>query len=243
MLNTRIAILVLGTAVAADASTRAQAPASLAAQQASARAQPQSESDRVLVRVNGESLTGGALNDEVVQRGGGGARMGPSEPIPQLIVDVLDAILLVQQGSKKGCAVSDGEIQALADTYRKLYHLDTQEQWEGALQQQHLTDAAWRVMKRKQGIIQCVQRNEVLAKVPVTDEEASEYYRTHLNEFTSNGTTIPFDQARERINQRADTPRRRTAYLTWLERLRSEAMFEWQDADLKRAYDEGLSKK
>jgi hypothetical protein len=98
-------------------------------------------------------------------------------------------------------------------------------------------------MKRKQGLIQCVQRKEVLEKVPVTDEEARKYYRTHSNEFTVGGSTIAFDQAREQISQRAVTDRRRTEYRNYLERLRSDAVFEWQEAGLKRAYDEGLSKK
>jgi len=241
MLNSRLGIIVLGSAVAAGGSTRAQVPASLAPPHAQAQVQPPSE---VLVKVNGESFTRGDLNNEIVQRSGGPgvARMGPEEPLPQLIVDVLDAMLLVQDGRKVGCAFTDDQIQALADMYRGLYHL-TEEQFEDVLHQQHLTIATWGDMKRKQALIQCVQRKEVLDKVPLTDDEPREYYSTHLNQFMSHDGTIPFDQAREQINQRGDSARRRTEYRDYLERLRSDAVFEWQNADLKRAYDEGLSKK
>jgi parvulin-like peptidyl-prolyl isomerase len=52
--------------------------------------------------------------------------------------------------------------------------------------------------------------------------------------------TVPFEQARERIAEGVLTGKRQREFLKYLERLRSQAIIEWKNPDIKRAYDEGL---
>jgi len=53
--------------------------------------------------------------------------------------------------------------------------------------------------------------------------------------------TLPFDQAREQISQRMFTDKRQAEFQKYLERLRSEAIIEWKNAEIKKAFEEGLA--
>jgi peptidyl-prolyl cis-trans isomerase SurA len=53
--------------------------------------------------------------------------------------------------------------------------------------------------------------------------------------------TMPFDQARNQISDRVFTDKRREEYDKFLERLRAQAIIEWKNDELKRAYERGLS--
>jgi peptidyl-prolyl cis-trans isomerase SurA len=50
----------------------------------------------------------------------------------------------------------------------------------------------------------------------------------------------PFEQAREQIANSVLTDKRKREFLKYLEKLRSQAIIEWKNADVKKAYDEGL---
>lgn len=54
--------------------------------------------------------------------------------------------------------------------------------------------------------------------------------------------TVPFEQAREQISERVFTDKRRAEFQKYLERLRSEAIIEWKNADIKKAFDLGLER-
>ena len=53
--------------------------------------------------------------------------------------------------------------------------------------------------------------------------------------------TLPFDQARNQIGERVFTDKRREEYDKFLERLRAQAIIEWKNDELKKAYEQGLS--
>jgi peptidyl-prolyl cis-trans isomerase SurA len=53
--------------------------------------------------------------------------------------------------------------------------------------------------------------------------------------------TLPFDQARNQIGERVFTDKRREEYNKFLDRLRGQAIIEWKNDELKRAYERGLS--
>ena len=59
--------------------------------------------------------------------------------------------------------------------------------------------------------------------VPVSEEQALQYYRDHPEEFTRNGTTIPFEDAAAIARQRASIERRRITVDQWLRDLRARA--------------------
>jgi peptidyl-prolyl cis-trans isomerase SurA len=52
--------------------------------------------------------------------------------------------------------------------------------------------------------------------------------------------TMPFDQAREQISERVFTDKRKAEYMKYLEKLRTQAIIEWKNQDVKRAFEEGL---
>src|SRR5207248_3869264 len=52
--------------------------------------------------------------------------------------------------------------------------------------------------------------------------------------------TVPFEQAREDISNRVFTHKRKQEFDKYLEKLRSEAIIDWKNAELKRAYELGL---
>jgi len=52
--------------------------------------------------------------------------------------------------------------------------------------------------------------------------------------------TAPFEQAREQISERVFTDKRKAEYLKYLDKLRSQAIIEWKNEDVKRAFEQGL---
>lgn len=52
--------------------------------------------------------------------------------------------------------------------------------------------------------------------------------------------TMPFEQAKEQIGERVFTDKRKAEYQKYLEKLRAQAIIEWKNQDVKRAFEEGL---
>ena len=55
-------------------------------------------------------------------------------------------------------------------------------------------------------------------------------------------TIVPFEQAREQISERVYAQKRQAEFEKFLERLRGEAIIEWKNQEIKKAYDAGLAK-
>jgi peptidyl-prolyl cis-trans isomerase SurA len=53
--------------------------------------------------------------------------------------------------------------------------------------------------------------------------------------------TMTFEDARNQISDRVFTDKRKEEYEKFLERLRGQAIIEWKNDELKRAYDKGLA--
>jgi hypothetical protein len=51
---------------------------------------------------------------------------------------------------------------------------------------------------------------------------------------------MPFEQAKAQISERVFTDKRREEYDKFLDRLRAQAIIEWKNDELKRAYDRGV---
>ena len=54
--------------------------------------------------------------------------------------------------------------------------------------------------------------------------------------------TMPFEQAREQISDRVFTDKRRAEFEKYLEKLRAEAIIDWRNPELKKAYEVGLER-
>jgi parvulin-like peptidyl-prolyl isomerase len=52
--------------------------------------------------------------------------------------------------------------------------------------------------------------------------------------------TLPLDQAREQISERVFTDKRKAEFQKYLEKLRAQAIIEWKNEDVRKAFEEGL---
>ena len=65
------------------------------------------------------------------------------------------------------------------------------------------------------------------------------YQLLKLESSTTN-QTAPFDQSREKIADIILNGKRNREFLKYLDKLRAQAIIEWKNAEIKKAYDEGL---
>lgn len=316
--------------------------------------------EQIIVKVNGEIMTKTELENRQVaalrQMGQQVEKADPSDAqlrqmldqvTPQLLVNAVDEMLIVQRGRELGYKMNDEQFQSVLDSIKKDNKIESDEQFQAALKAENMTLTDLRKSLEKQMIVSRVQQNEVMGKIAVNDEEAQEYYKAHLSEFTTprtitlreimvnvagDGATInvgrdeearakittirqralagesyeklaadmsdspsranagligplsmtdlspelqkviesmkpggiteplrtakgyqilkletattaetkPFDQAREDISNRVFTEKRRDEFEKYLKKLRAESIIEWKNAEVKKAYEQGL---
>src|SRR4051795_5433511 len=318
--------------------------------------------EQILVKVNGEIFTKSDLEQRQVgvlrQKGQAidlksdpnnlQLRKALDEITPQIMVDAVDEMLIVQRGKELGYKLSDEQFKSVVDNIRKENKIETDEQFQAALKAENLSMADLRRNLERSMIAQKVQQNEVLSKIGVTDDEARKYYEAHLKEFTTPPTvtlreilvnvagdakvmnvaaeeagkaraeeirkrvttggenfeklageisdspskanagligplsvndlspdlrklvesmkagdvsepvrtargyqllkletitpttTLPLDKAREQISERVFTDKRKAEFQKYLQKLRSQAIIEWKNDDVKRAFEEGM---
>jgi peptidyl-prolyl cis-trans isomerase SurA len=320
--------------------------------------------EQILVKVNGEIFTKSDLEQRQVaalrQKGqaidlksdlsNAQLRTALDEITPQIMVDAVDEMLVVQRGKELGYKLGDEQFKSVLDNIKKENKMESEEQFQAALKAENMTLADLRRNLERQMIQQRVQQNEVLGKIGVTDDEARRYYEAHMNEFTtppsvtlreilitvstdakglnvatdeaakaraeeirkrvtSGGEsfeklaaevsdspskanagligplsvndispelrkliesmkpgdvaelvrtprgyqilkletitptqTLPLDQAREQISERVFTDKRKAEFQKYLQKLRAQAIIEWKNEDVRKAFEEGLKR-
>src|SRR5215217_496931 len=155
--------------------------------------------EQILVKVNGDIFTKSDLEQRQIAalRQKGQAIDLKSDPnniqlrkalddvTPQIMVEAVDEMVIVQRGKELGYKLSDEQFKSVVDNIRKENKIESDEQFQAALKSENMTLADLRRNLERQMIVQRVQQNEVLGKIGVTDEEARRYYAAHLNEFTT----------------------------------------------------------
>src|SRR6185503_7704940 len=155
--------------------------------------------EQILVKVNGEIFTKSDLEQRQVaalrQKGqaidlksdlsNAQLRTALDEITPQIMVDAVDEMLVVQRGKELGYRLGDEQFKSVLDNIKKENKMESEEQFQAALKAENMTLADLRRNLERQMIQQRVQQNEVLGKIGVTDDEARRYYESHTNEFTS----------------------------------------------------------
>src|SRR5215831_1895357 len=155
--------------------------------------------EQVLVKVNGEIFTKTDLEVRQVaalrqlgQQANAKANLSDvqlrqmlDEVTPQLMVNVIDEMLLLQRGKELGYKMGDEQFKSMLEQIKKDNKMETEEQFEAALKQENMTLADLRKNFERTMIISRVQQNEVANKVSVNEEEARKYYDAHLTEFTT----------------------------------------------------------
>src|SRR4051795_202676 len=155
--------------------------------------------EQILVKVNGDIFTKTDLEQRQIaalrQKGNPiDLKSDPSdlqlrkaldEVTPQIMVEAIDEMLVVQRGKELGYTLSDTQFKSVVDNIRKENKIETDEQFQAALKAENLSMADLRRNLERSMIAQKVQQNEVLSKIGVTDDEARKYYDAHLKEFTT----------------------------------------------------------
>src|SRR5438477_6602357 len=155
--------------------------------------------EQILVKVNGDIFTKTDLENLQVQalRQRGQAvdlkseqadaqlRKALDEITPQLLVNVIDDMLIVQRGRELGYKLTDEQFKNAVESIKRDNKIENDEQFQAALKQENMTMADLRKNFEKQMVRSRVEQNEVFGKVGVSEEEARKYYESHLQEFTT----------------------------------------------------------
>jgi peptidyl-prolyl cis-trans isomerase SurA len=152
--------------------------------------------EAVLVKVNGEILTKTDLEQRQVlalrARGiqpsdDAALKKAIADITPQLLVETIDEMLLVQRGKELGYKMTDEDFNRVVTRIRTDNKLDTDEAFHAALKQEGMTMTDLRTSLEKQMLVTRVQQAEVMGKISITEEEARKYHAEHLQEFTRSG--------------------------------------------------------
>ena len=147
--------------------------------------------EQILVKVNGEIITKTDLEQRQIaairQRPEAQSLRGDdaglakllSEITPQVIVDAVDELLLIQRGKELGYTMGDEQFQSILENIRKENKIENEEQFQAALKQEGLTMLDLRRQLEKQMLVNRVQQTEVMGKIGVTDDEVKAYYETN----------------------------------------------------------------
>jgi peptidyl-prolyl cis-trans isomerase SurA len=103
---------------------------------------------------------------------------------PQLIVNAVDELLLLQRGRELGFHLGDDQFKQIVGNIRKEQKLEDEAKFQAALAQENMTMDDLRKQLERQMLIEQVQRQEVGSKLNITEEEARQYYARHPEEFT-----------------------------------------------------------
>lgn len=150
--------------------------------------------EQVLVKVNGEIITKTDLENRQIaalrQAGkvdltDADLKKAVAELTPQLLVDTIDEMLLLQRGKELGYRLSDEQFGEVLGNIKKENKLEDEEAFQAALKQEGLTLQDLRRNIERTMIINRVQQAEVLGRVAVTEDEARKYYEAHNTEFST----------------------------------------------------------
>jgi parvulin-like peptidyl-prolyl isomerase len=153
--------------------------------------------EQIIVKVNGEILTKTEFEQRQVQAIRQSKTAVASEDdlkkaianvTPQLILDTVDELILIQRGKELGYKLDDAQYENIVKQIRKDNKLDDDEKFAQALKSEGMSEADLRRSLEKQMIISRVQGAEVMQKVAITEDEARKYHAEHQDQFTTPGT-------------------------------------------------------
>jgi peptidyl-prolyl cis-trans isomerase SurA len=152
--------------------------------------------EQILVKVNGDIFTKTDLEQRQVtilrsrsipldDKQNEQLKRALAEITPQIVLDAVDEMLLLQRGRELSYRLSDEQFKQVLDQIKKENKLESEEDFQRALKQEGMTLADLRKTLEKQMMIQRVQQNEVMGKIGVSEDEARAYYAAHPAEFTT----------------------------------------------------------
>jgi peptidyl-prolyl cis-trans isomerase SurA len=155
---------------------------------------------RILVKVNGEAFTQTDLERQqilAIKEKRPNATTDSlrdqqlmsqlEEVTPDILVQTVDELLIVQHGRELGIRMTDEKFQTFVENFKKENKINDQQLKEG-LAQEGLTMDLWREQWEKSYIYQEVQREEIGQHMQLTEEERRQYYAAHPDEFKTPAT-------------------------------------------------------
>jgi peptidyl-prolyl cis-trans isomerase SurA len=157
--------------------------------------------ERVLVKVNDDIITQSDLEarqtaairakrEDPQKMSNAELTKALAEVTPQVLVDAVDELLLLQRGRELGYHLTEEKFKQVLDNIKKENKIETEEQFQQALKSEHMTLPELRARLEKSMIIQQVQGNEVFGRISVTEAETKAYYDAHKSEFTTPKTLM-----------------------------------------------------
>jgi peptidyl-prolyl cis-trans isomerase SurA len=155
--------------------------------------------EQVLVKVNGDIITKTELEqrqvavlrqrmqgqvDAEAMKNDATLKKMLAEVTPQVIVNAVDELLLLQRGRELGLHLSDDQFKNVVANIRKENNLQDETKFQAALAQEGMSMDDLRKQLERQMVIEQVQRQEVGSKLSITEEEERQYYSRHPEEFT-----------------------------------------------------------
>ena len=153
--------------------------------------------EQVLVRVNGEIVSKSEFEDRQLAMLRGRPELANVTPAsaelqraiaevtPDLILEAVDELLLIQRGRELNYALGDTQFKDILENIKKSNNLTDEAQFQAALKQERMTLADLRRSIERNMLINQVQSTEVTQKISVSEEEAREYFDSHRAEFST----------------------------------------------------------
>jgi parvulin-like peptidyl-prolyl isomerase len=150
--------------------------------------------EQILVKVNGDIITKTELEQRQIaalrQRdpnfrptSDSELQKALAEITPDVIVNAVDELLLVQRGRELGYALSTERFNSIVENIKKENKIENDEQFQAALKQENLTLDDLRRQIERQMLISQVQQVEVAGKIAVSEDEVKKYYEGNRESF------------------------------------------------------------
>jgi peptidyl-prolyl cis-trans isomerase SurA len=152
--------------------------------------------EQILVKVNGDIITKTDLEQRQIQtlrqskpnfRPTTDAELQKTlaEITPEVIVNAVDELLLVQRGRELGYVLGAEQFRNIVENIKKENKLETEEAFQAALKQEGMTLDDLRRQLERQMLVSRVQQLEVMGKISVSEDEIKKYYDDSKDTFTT----------------------------------------------------------
>ena len=154
--------------------------------------------EKIIVKVNGEILTQGQLEQMQIEElqsqkqqvesskdlTGPDVAKAIAELTPELLHQAVDELLLVQAAREAGMSFGDDEFRRAIENIKKDNPgIKTDADFNTALKQAGLTMDELRTNLERTYLIRGLQTREIMSKVSITEEELRQYYKTNQKQF------------------------------------------------------------
>ena len=152
--------------------------------------------EQILVKVNGDIITKTDLEQRQIAalrqrdpnfRPGTDTDLKKAlvEVTPEVIVNAVDELLLIQRGRELGYALGAEQFRSIVENIKKENKIETEEAFQAALKQEGLTLEDLRRQIERNMLASRVQQVEVMGKISVSDDEVRQYYESSKESFTT----------------------------------------------------------